>query len=264
MKNYIDKFDVNKVYGYLKPIRADTNKYYYWFLCQRCGREYKQSIRNILQIKHPSCGCVRRDQIERKRNLSSSPESHAYYGMLKRCYGDKYAAPKNYKNRGIKVCDRWLNKDTGFLNFLEDMGLRPSNEYSLDRINNDGDYTPENCRWATQTQQQRNKSNQRRIVYKGIDYHLYDLAKLKSVKPTSLWYYYFHKQLPIEEALTKAMKINMSKQNMLLVKYKNKYMNLNELSALVEIHRSSLYNYVKKGHIVMDEIVDKLNYKRNK
>ena len=75
--------------------------------------------------------------------------------MKYRCTSEKYSGHKNYIDRGITICDRWSGKD-GFDNFLKDMGERP--EYkTLDRINNDGNYEPSNCRWATWSEQQKNR-----------------------------------------------------------------------------------------------------------
>lgn len=70
--------------------------------------------------------------------------------MRNRCYNKKGEKYKDYGGRGIKVCKRWLNS---FENFYADMGLKPTPEHSLDRINNNGNYEPGNCRWATQSQQ---------------------------------------------------------------------------------------------------------------
>jgi hypothetical protein len=74
--------------------------------------------------------------------------------MRQRWSNPKYDAYARYGGRGIKVCDRWLNS---FEAFLADMGRRPSGRRSLDRINNNGDYEPSNCRWATTVQQVRNR-----------------------------------------------------------------------------------------------------------
>lgn len=87
----------------------------------------------------------------------------SYTEMLKRCYNPKVIRYPVYGGRGIKVCDRWRES---FLAFLEDMGERPSKKHSLDRIDNNGDYCPENCRWSIMKAQARNRTNNRLITYK--------------------------------------------------------------------------------------------------
>ena len=83
--------------------------------------------------------------------------------MVDRCYRKTHSSYKKYGNRGITVCQRWLPDQNrkyqavGFINFLTDMKDKPSNEYSLDRINNDGNYEPSNCKWSTRSEQQKNK-----------------------------------------------------------------------------------------------------------
>jgi hypothetical protein len=99
----------------------------------------------------------------RKRSYKSS-EYLAWDHMKQRCFNPNSKNYKHYGGRGIKVCDRWVNS---FENFYNDMGAKPSKEHSIDRINNDGNYEPGNCRWATNIEQQRNRTNSRLIKIDG-------------------------------------------------------------------------------------------------
>lgn len=95
------------------------------------------------------------------------PEYRTWISMRKRCDG---SFPQNLKNihyflNGIKVCDRWKNS---FEDFYADMGKTPTKEHSIDRIDNNGDYCPENCRWATKREQALNKSTSVLVEFNGV------------------------------------------------------------------------------------------------
>lgn len=115
-----------------------------------------------------SCGCLKRDATSaraRVHGMSSSAE-HAIWRVMKdRCLNARNARFESYGGRGITVCKRWRDS---FQNFFNDMGPRPKGK-SLDRINNDGNYEPGNCRWATATQQNQNRRKPTRRRYVETD-----------------------------------------------------------------------------------------------
>lgn len=114
----------------------------------------------------------------------ATPEYGAWSRMRIRCQNPASPDYGLYGGRGIKVCERWLNS---FQNFYEDMGARPSVNHSIDRINNDGNYTPENCRWATIDIQNRNRRDNINITYKGETMVLLDWAQVLGIPYKSLW-----------------------------------------------------------------------------
>lgn len=115
-----------------------------------------------------SCGCYHKEVLNNtSHGKSRTPEYTIWIAMKNRCYNRKFSQYCDYGGRGIIVCERWINS---FPNFLEDMGLRPSKEYSIDRIDNNGNYCPENCRWATREEQENNKNRSVIIKYDNIEY----------------------------------------------------------------------------------------------
>ncbi len=102
-----------------------------------------------------------------------SPTYNSWCGMKHRCTDLEY---QNYGGRGITVCDRWLK----FENFFEDMGERPEG-MTLDRIDNDGDYKPGNCRWATRKEQHRNRSDNHLLTFKGETHCMSEWAEVLRV-----------------------------------------------------------------------------------
>ena len=92
-----------------------------------------------------------------KHGMFETPEHNSWHAICQRCNSPTYKDYYNYGGRGIKVCDEWKNPENGFQNFYDYIGPKPGPEYSVDRINNDGDYAPGNVRWATYKQQANNR-----------------------------------------------------------------------------------------------------------
>lgn len=156
---------IGGVFGRLTVVAAARNRAgrTTWRCLCACGKTTVAVGKNLRSGRHKSCGCYQRD---RAREINTthghapgaqlSPTYRSWYGMLSRCRNAKSTAFVNYGGRGIVACERWEAFDA----FLADMGERPPGT-SLDRINNDGNYEPGNCRWATLTEQAQNRRGNR-------------------------------------------------------------------------------------------------------
>ena len=105
--------------------------------------------------------------------------------MKRRCNNKNDAAYNNYGGRGIKVCERW---DKSFENFLEDIGNAPSEKYSIDRIDNNGDYCPENCKWSTRLEQGNNKRSNVMLEYNNECLSLMEWSRKTGITYAALQY----------------------------------------------------------------------------
>jgi hypothetical protein len=146
---------------------ADRNGRVQWTCICECGKEVVAGGSNLRQGKTQSCGCLVRYDQNKTHGMTNSPEYGVWSKMRRRCSDPAESSYPYYGGRGIRVCDRWQGKD-GFANFLGDMGRRPSVKHQIDRIDSDGNYEPANCRWATKTENIRNRSNTKTITLNGV------------------------------------------------------------------------------------------------
>ena len=134
----------------------------YWLCRCDCGTEAVVAGHRLVIGKTKSCGCLKGEK-QRTHGLSRTAEHFVWKSMNSRCYRKSDHSFRDYGGRGITVCDRWQGT-SGFANFIADMGPRPSPEHSIDRFpDNNGNYEPGNCRWATRLEQGQNKRNNRLI-----------------------------------------------------------------------------------------------------
>lgn len=145
-----------------EALPGKRNRTRYNCLCE-CGKTTVQFGTILRTNRIKSCGCIIYED-RGGNSVEHEPEYDAWKAMIRRCYVETEKAYKNYGGRGITVCDSWRES---FENFLEDMGERPSSDYSLDREDNDGHYTPSNCKWSTKIEQNNNRRTNVIITHNG-------------------------------------------------------------------------------------------------
>lgn len=169
-----------------------------WVCLCDCGGCTETTTKCLRAGDSKSCGCLKREVVGRratKHGMSRTPEYTAYMHMISRCYNADTKYFSYYGGRGISVCDRWKQ---GFEHFFQDMGHRPKGA-SLERCDVNGDYTPENCRWAlTWREQMQNKRNNVLLTHDGETLCATEWARRQGV-PKSTALARLQRGLPFEQ-----------------------------------------------------------------
>lgn len=183
------KNHAGKVFGFLMVTSyAGQNKYKksLWNCVCKCGKKIIASANGLVTGHTTSCGLCTKRHYAAKRKLPyrNTPIYRKYQSIIDRCCRPTNHAWHNYGGRGITICDRWRNS---FDAFLEDMGFPPPN-MSLERIDNNKGYSPENCRWATSKEQGRNTRNNHFLEHNGNKKCITEWAELLGVTPQAIHY----------------------------------------------------------------------------
>ncbi len=153
-----------------------------WRCRCRCGRRVTVEAQTLRDGRQISCGCYNQEKRTR-HGMYKRREYQIWADMIARCQNSRHRSFKNYGGRGVSICTRWIRS---FAAFFADMGPRPSPEHSLDRKDNDGNYEPSNCRWATRREQQSNRRGCNRVTWNGKTQTLYAWARELGMAPSTL------------------------------------------------------------------------------
>lgn len=203
-----------------------------WLCRCDCGTEITAEASKLKRGRLLSCGCLRKKHGHNRRGKRTKTYN-AWAGMRSRCHNPKSPDYKDYGKRGIKVCDRW----NSYENFLADMGERPPGK-SIERRDNDGDYDPSNCFWATPVEQANNKRNTGYIDFRGQKWSIGNLAREHGISEPVLFGRIFRYGWSVEDAVSKP--VSHRTANLTFV-YHGKEFKLSELVQVAKVSRRTLY-----------------------
>ena len=197
-----DKFSRLTVVGFFG---FDKHKNKLWDCECECGNHKVTTTSALKAGAVKSCGCMWEEnkkllktRVIKKHGMVDTHEYHAWNGMRQRCYNKNSPKYKNYGARGIRVCERWLHS---FENFYADMGKSPEG-FSLDRIDVNGNYCPENCRWADDVTQCNNRQFNFKITFNGKTETLRYWSEITGITKSALYLRIHRRGWSAEKALT--------------------------------------------------------------
>lgn len=210
---YIDL--TNERFGKLKVLNRVypknlTKKHTYWKCRCECGKEIVTSSNHLRTGHTQSCGCLHykkgKDNPAYKHGKRNTRLFRIWSSMKNRCNNPNNPKYKNYGGRGIRVCDKWLDKENGFINFYNwAIANGYKDELTIDRIDVNKNYEPFNCRWSTLQEQNFNKTTTRYIIYKHRKKTLAEWAEEYNI-PYKLLYGRIRRGWEVNKALTTPVK----------------------------------------------------------
>lgn len=246
----------------IRQVDNEKDKNHSFWECQcDCGNRIIVRKDTLVKGYPKNCGCSLVENGQQKHGYSYTSIYGILQGMKDRCYNKNNHAYHLYGGRGIKVCDEWLRSTEAFVKWSYENGYvdgKPKSEQSIDRIDVNGDYCPENCRWVDKDIQNYNKRCTRKVVINGKEKTLLDLHNeygISIVVLRSRYQRYIKGKCTIDELICKGKIINKPQQ--ILIEVNGEKHNLTEWENITGISRKTIANRYRNGARSYDELFKK-------
>lgn len=248
---------VGKRYGQLTVVEKVKDRRSAWLCKCDCGNTIVLTTYYITKTRRKSCGCL---NIQNRKSIGQRSKTHGstnsklyaiWCGMKDRCHNPKYKFYSRYGGRGIKICEEWDNSFSVFQKWAYDNGYDPTlsgKEQSIDRINTDGDYCPDNCKWSTQKEQVRNRSNSVSMIEDGKIINPYEFCNKHNITDKLFVY----RRLKKEESAEKIL----HDWNMLHNTPKE-YMTVKDAIQLYNVSELTIKHWIYKGKLKAEKVGNK-------
>lgn len=232
-----------------------------------CGNEKLVSTSGLNCGKSKSCGCLEKDQARLRMTTHGLRRTQIYKvwaGIKDRTNPNNNNCKDNYRKFAIKMCDEWRNDFMSFYNWAVANGYKEEklpngkNKWTIDRIDNNGDYCPANCRWITNKEQMNNQTTNRRITYKGKTQTLAQWCEELGLPYGTILF-----RLRIGYDVERAFTESTDKQN--YYEYKGELLNINQIVERTGLTKTNVWNRINRGWDIerlMEQPARKINKKR--
>lgn len=225
-------------------LRDKSRRGTFWSCICDCGNGCSVNANNLRRGKQNSCGCMKRELAAArhyKHGMTKSREHESWMHAKQRCINPKNAAWNNYGGRGITMCESWTDS---FEQFFRDMGQCPEG-HTLDRIDNNGNYEPSNCRWASRATQNRNRRDTTMITHDGTTLSISDWADRTGLPHSMLRYRYEHGLAPLFE---RTRRLTPSERDEIRSTYLTGTETTLTLAARFGVGRQTISNVIHRKH----------------
>jgi AraC-like DNA-binding protein len=242
-------------------VGSDKHNKALWLCRCDCGGEVVTTTSCLTQGHTTSCGCKSREMRDLisnwtyKHGDTGSVEFETWKRIKARCYNPKSQYYHLYGGKGIGMCERWLDTDNGYKNFLEDMGRRPDDCTSIERLDADKDYSPENCIWADWKTQSRNTSQTVKYEIGGEVKCLSDWAKHYGISRSTIQHRIKNQGMSVEEAIKTPSKGGGNRSRKTVVVY-GRELHISDVCNEYGVARSTFTRWFDRG-VTPEEIIEK-------